>query len=231
LPTVASREEIRADFDAIANLTRDVPERLGPHESWLLRNLPSSRTSVLEIGCGAGNLARRLAASFPRTVALDFSAEMIALARSRTPADAAVEYICADMFEHLRRNSDTFDCVVSSCVLHHVDLEAALTAMASVLRPGGRLLVLDVTRRRGLLQFPVRVLAWLVSRARMAITFRGRIPRKLQEAWLEHGRHETYLTSKEARTIAAAVVPGSEVRDHLLWRYSIRWDKPPAGQS
>lgn len=230
MPTVASREEIRADFDAIAHLTRDVPERLGPHEGWLLRNLPPSREAVLEIGSGAGNLARRLAASFRRTVALDFSAEMIELARSRTPADAAVEYICADMFEHVRQTSDTFDCVVSSCVLHHVDLETALTAIASVLRPGGRLLVLDVTRRRGLRQFPVRVLAWLVSRARVALTFRGRLPRKLQEAWLEHGSHETYLTSEEARTIAAAVLPGAEVRDHLLWRYSICWDKPAAGQ-
>src|SRR5437763_1165967 len=145
MPTMASREEIEADFDNIARLTRDVRERLGPHEGSLLRNLPASREAVLEIGCGAGNLARRLAALFQRTVALDFSAEMIALARSRTPANAAIEYIRADMFEHLRQNSATFDCVISSCVLHHVDLETALIAMASVLRPGGRLLVLDVT--------------------------------------------------------------------------------------
>jgi 2-polyprenyl-3-methyl-5-hydroxy-6-metoxy-1,4-benzoquinol methylase len=227
---MASREAIEADFDAIARLTRDVPERLGPHESWLLRNLPSSRAAVLEIGCGAGNLARRLAATFQRTVAIDFSAEMIRLAESRTPEETPIEYVCADMFELLRRTSDPFDCVVSSCVLHHVDLEAALAAMAATVKPGGRLLVLDVTRRRGLLQFPVRVLAWLVSRVRMAITFRGHIPRKLQEAWLEHGSHETYLTSAEARRIATAVLPGAEVRDHLLWRYSIRWDKPQTGQ-
>jgi hypothetical protein len=64
----------------------------------------------------------------------------------------------------------------------------------------------------------------------MVLTLRGRIPRKLQEAWLEHGSHETYLTSAEARRIATAVLPGAEVRDHLLWRYSIRWDKPLTGQ-
>jgi hypothetical protein len=63
----------------------------------------------------------------------------------------------------------------------------------------------------------------------MAISFRRRIPSKLQEAWLEHGSHETYLTSAEARTIATTVFPGAEVRDHLLWRYSIRWDKPLTG--
>src|SRR5258708_30091483 len=125
MPTIATGEEIRADFDNIARLTRDVRERLGPHEGWLLRNLPASRSAVLEIGCGAGNLARRLAASFQRTVALDFSEEMLRLAESRTPEGMSIEHICADMFEHLRQNSDTFDCVISSCVLHHVDLGAA----------------------------------------------------------------------------------------------------------
>jgi hypothetical protein len=49
MPTVASRPEIEEDFDAIALLTREVPERLGPHEGWLLRNLPSSRATVLEM--------------------------------------------------------------------------------------------------------------------------------------------------------------------------------------
>src|SRR5437763_6461030 len=110
MPTLATREEIEADFDNIARLTRDVRERLGPHEGWLLRNLPASRSAVLEIGCGAGNLARRLAALFQRTVALDFSAEMLRLAESRTPESMSIEYICADMFEHLPQNSETFDC-------------------------------------------------------------------------------------------------------------------------
>jgi hypothetical protein len=50
-------------------------------------------------------------------------------------------------------------------------------------------------------------------------------PRQVREAWAEHGRHDSYLTLSQVRQISAAVLPGAEVRKHLLWRYSITWRK------
>ena len=70
MPTTATPAEIRNDFDAMAPL---MPDRLGPHEAWLLAQLPRGRGAALEIGCGAGTVSRRLAQSFDGVTAIDVS--------------------------------------------------------------------------------------------------------------------------------------------------------------
>ena len=209
MPTTASPAEVREDFDAMAPLMRD---RLGPHEAWLLRQLPRGRASALEIGCGAGTMARRLAQSFDRVDAIDFSPAMIDEARRRTPS--SIDFACADLFDWLRGHGDAYDCIVTVSTLHHVDLAAALGAMARSLKPGGRLLVLDVmTRRNPILNALALVLGFRPTNW------------KLRQAFWRHGRNETYLTIEEARRIAAAALPGARVDAHLFWRYSIVWDR------
>lgn len=56
----------------------------------------SSNDTILDVACGAGRCARRIAAIGARVVAFDTSTEFIARARARTPADAAVEYHVLD---------------------------------------------------------------------------------------------------------------------------------------
>ncbi|HKS21926.1 MAG TPA: class I SAM-dependent methyltransferase [Thermoanaerobaculia bacterium] len=208
MPTTASPAEIRAEFDAMAPL---MPDRLGPAEEWLLAQLPRGRT-VLDIGCGIGTIARRLASSFAHVVAVDFSPAMIAEAQRRS---SSIEFVCADLFDWLREHRDAYDCIVSVSTLHHVDLGDALRAMALSLKPGGRLLVLDVLHRTN----PIVNAAALVAGFR----FTGW---KLRRAFWRHGRNERYLTLGEAAHTASAALPGARVREHLLWRYSIVWDRP-----
>jgi SAM-dependent methyltransferase len=90
---------------------------------------------VLEVGCGPGELAVRIASELGADVAaLDISPRMVELARSR--GVAAVE---GDMQE-LPFADRSFDCAVAAWSLFHVpDLERALSELARVLRGGGRL--------------------------------------------------------------------------------------------
>jgi SAM-dependent methyltransferase len=215
MPTTAAPHQIREDFDAIAAVTPRT-EHLGPYEEWLLTNLPPTRGTVLEVGCGVGRLARRLAGEFERVVAIDFSEGMISEAKRRT-ADGAVDYVCADLFEWLKEHPDWYDCIVSVGTLHHVDLGRALEQMARALKAGGRLIVLDLLERKG---FVINAFAWVVARLRDVLE--RRIAWKLRRAFWRHGRHERYLTLEEVRE---AVLPGSRVRERLLFRYSIVWDK------
>jgi len=214
MPTTASPAEIRNDFDAMAPL---MPERLGPHEAWLLAQLPRGRGAALEIGCGAGPVARRLAQSFDRVTAIDVSPAMIAEAKRRAPS---IDFVCADMFDWLRDHAGAYDCIVTVSTLHHVDLGDALRAMARSLRPGGRLLALDVMHRRNpfldavAFALGLRFTSW-----------------KLRKAFRRHGRNETYLTIEEARRVARRELPGARVNAHLMWRYSIVWDKPSSSSS
>lgn len=219
MPTTASAAEIRNDFDTIARLL-PADGRPGPHEADLLANLPVNRGTALEVGCGAGALARRIAASFDRVIGIDLSPAMIAEARRRAPADAAINFVVADMFDWLEQHDAQYDCIVSIATLHHVDLAAALRAMRRSLKPGGRLLVLDLIDRSGARYFITNAIAFLRSRVR------ARLSLKLRQAYLRHGRNESYLTISEVRAVVGEELPGAAVCEHLMWRYSIVWDKP-----
>jgi hypothetical protein len=60
---------------------------------------------------------------------------------------------------------------------------------------------------------------------RLLKTGRMSQPRQVREAWVKHGRNDTYPTLAGVRQVCERVLPGAEVRRHLLWRYSIIWRK------
>lgn len=225
MPAASSAAQIRGEFDRIATLTARAGTGFA-HERWLRAHVPRTRGTLLEIGCGIGDLARMLAPSFDRVVGIDFSEGMIAEARQRTTA-RNIEFVCAELFAWLRDSRETYDCIVSVATLHHVDAPAALRAMAAALKPGGTLLVLDLVERPGWRRYtPFNLFAAFVARMRDLRHARNRAWRELRAAYEEHGRNETYLTMSDARALAKATLPRAKVREHLLWRYSIVWTRP-----
>lgn len=224
MPTTASEQQLRADFDAIAALTPRRPAN--DAEAWIVAHLPQSRTAALDAGCGVGDLARSLAAHFARVDAIDLSEGMIAEAIRRTSKAGSVAFACADLFAWLRERPESYDCIVSVATLHHVELEDALLAMRDALRPGGRLLVVDLVDRSGSRHFFTNVIAHALTAIRVAFAMlRGRTSWKLRRAYDHHGHNETYLTLAEVRRIAAACIPGAEVTATLFWRYRLLWEK------
>jgi SAM-dependent methyltransferase len=95
---------------------------------------------VLEVGCGMGNFAERLAReTSAEVVATDLSPRMVELARERG-LDARV----ADVQE-LPFDDGEFDCAVANAMLYHVEgLDRALSELARVLEPGGKLVVVTI---------------------------------------------------------------------------------------
>jgi len=116
--------------------------------------------SVLDVGCGTGTLAiaakRRVGGGVVRGI--DASAEMIARAEKkarRAKADVTFE---TAFVESLPFPDAQFDVVLSTVMLHHLRRavrEQSVGEMHRVLKPGGRLLVVDFGRipskRRGLM--------------------------------------------------------------------------------
>lgn len=113
----------------------------------------SSDSHVLEVGCGTGNYAISLhEATDCRGAGIDPSAEMLAVARSRTHA----LYFRQGRAESLPFTPPGFDLIFSVDVIHHLtDRPAFFREAARLLRPGGRLCTVtdsaeDIRRRRPL---------------------------------------------------------------------------------
>jgi SAM-dependent methyltransferase len=89
----------------------------------------------LEVGCGEGELAERVQAELGcEVVAVDQSERMVELTRAR-----GVDARIADVQE-LPFEDASFDCAAANWMLYHVpQLDRALSELARVLRPGGRL--------------------------------------------------------------------------------------------
>ena len=86
-------------------------------------------------GCGWGEFAARIRDELtPNVVAVDISPRMVELARERG-VEAELGDVCALPFEE-----HSFDCVVANWMLYHApDIDRAISELARVVRPGGRL--------------------------------------------------------------------------------------------
>ncbi|OBA74945.1 SAM-dependent methyltransferase [Mycobacterium sp. 1554424.7] len=100
---------------------------------------------VLEIGCGTGNLILRAKRDYPRLEAVGCDPDPRALERARRKTDAV--RLEEGYAERLPYADGEFDRVLSSMMLHHINDDAKTAAAAEifrVLRPGGRLHLVDI---------------------------------------------------------------------------------------
>jgi SAM-dependent methyltransferase len=217
---------IQADFDRIAQFSTDGWGHNSHYHDLLLKHVPPNCANALEIGCGTGAFARRLATRSRHVLGLDLSPQMVRLARERSKPFTNVEYRVADaMTWDCPR--ERYDCVASLATLHHLPLGGMLLKMKDALRPGGVLLVLDLFQSEGAGDALTSVLA-VPAHCALKLLKGGwrRASQEERKAWAEHGRHDSYLTLTEIRRVCARVLPGAHVQKHLLWRYSIVWRKP-----
>ncbi len=94
--------------------------------------------TVLEIGCGTGGTASRLAPGVAKWTATDFSTEMVRIAKAK-PSAGNVVFVVADASNAF--DGGPFDAICAFNVLHLVDdLPGLLTRIHANLKPGGLLI-------------------------------------------------------------------------------------------
>lgn len=111
------------------------------YEATLARvaSLLTPQDEVLEIGCGTGTTALRLASGTGRYLATDLSERMLAIARERHAAQPVpqLRFVRAGAGRQAAAG-ERFDAVLAFNVLHLLgDLDGALAGVAQSLRPGG----------------------------------------------------------------------------------------------
>jgi len=99
---------------------------------------------VGDLGCGTGRAAERLAPWVRRVVAVDGSESMLEEAAYRLQSAENVELRRGEL-EKLPVEEGELDAALLVLVLHHVaDPQAALAEVARAVKPGGRLVILDM---------------------------------------------------------------------------------------
>lgn len=194
------------------------------HHRLVLRAMPEPCRTALDVGCGDGLLAVKLATRAREVVGIDSSPEMIALARRRVAAARPeVDFVQDDFLAAVSSTflePGTFDFVCSVTAIHHMDFDLALRAMADLVAPGGKLFVVGIAATRGLADLTHAALQLPVARA-IRLAHGGKsMPEGMPIAW-------PTVNHAEARRAALAVLPDARWRRTMQYRYTIEWSAPP----
>lgn len=90
---------------------------------------------VLELGCGVGYFTRHLVKTQASIIANDISPDLLDVAKDQVKADN-VEFRVENAYD-LPHPDGSFDSVVGSSVVHHLEVEDAIRECYRVLKPGG----------------------------------------------------------------------------------------------
>jgi ubiquinone/menaquinone biosynthesis C-methylase UbiE/DNA-binding transcriptional ArsR family regulator len=111
---------------------------------WAVLGLIDPSLVVGDLGCGTGQLTETVAPYVKQMIAVDSSPDMLEAARTRVGGARNVDLRQGDL-ENLPIGSGELDAAMMSLVLHYAPAPAkALVEVARVLRPGGRVLVVDM---------------------------------------------------------------------------------------
>ena len=182
----------------------------------ILNAVPAGCGAAIDVGCGDGLLARKLAVRCASVTGIDRDPPILARARAATPASANITYIEADFLAHPLPDA-SFDFACANTALHHMDFAAALAKLAAVIRPGGRLAVVGIGKDASLSEV-------LMGGAGLPLDWYH----KLSKSERNSGAPimDPQMSWSQVRATARRVLPGVRYRRHLLWRYSLLWDKP-----
>ncbi|TDE42605.1 class I SAM-dependent methyltransferase [Nonomuraea mesophila] len=187
------------------------------YHGMLLRLVPRESRTALDVGCGTGRFARRLAEFDIEVDAVDPSAQVIESAVAASPGRGGPRFRCADITE-TELPKDHYDYISCLASIHHVPFGTVAT-LRDALAPGGVLAILGCYR-----ESTPADLAWSLAAvpanlvARLAMTGRGE-PSPAPVA-------QPRMTLTEIRQEAGVLLPGFRLRRLLFWRYLLAYRKP-----
>jgi ubiquinone/menaquinone biosynthesis C-methylase UbiE len=180
---VVSSDIVRSFWDRNPLSAKDIPFAPGSREyfhyydtlreriesvefsAWLHEYSRFVGKRVLDVGIGNGYVLRNYARAGALVSGVDISQTAIDLSTKRFAYEGLKADLRTTPAEQLPFDDDTFDCVCSMGVLHHVaDMRRAIAEIRRVLKPGGRLIVMLYHRNSAQYQIKYRLVALLKRR-------------------------------------------------------------------
>lgn len=173
-------------------------------------------TTALDVGCGTGNVLRRLAPLFPQVVGIEADPETAAVAAAALAPWPNATVINASF----PADSHPYDFVSMVAVLHHLPLVEGAKAARAAVAPGGRLVIVGVYREEPT-DAPFSIISLVLNpiigvlRHPLPST---RVPQHVSAPAVP--ATDSYQQIKEA---LKAELPAVRIHRTLFWRYLAIW--------
>ncbi|MGP3918740.1 class I SAM-dependent methyltransferase [Nonomuraea sp. 10N515B] len=185
----------------------------------LLRRVPNGCRTALDVGCGTGRFARRLASLGIQVDAVDPAAEVIEAAEAE---GGGPRFHHADITE-MELPEGHYDYISCLASIHHVPF-STVAALRDALTPGGVLAILGCYPERSAVDYAWSLAAIPVNAAtRLAVAAAG--PRERAEG-TQAPVKQPEMSLEEIRKEAATLLPGATIRRLLFWRYLLVYREP-----
>jgi 2-polyprenyl-3-methyl-5-hydroxy-6-metoxy-1,4-benzoquinol methylase len=184
------------------------------YHPWLLGIAATHRGDVLDVGCGDGLLAQRLAPLSGSVTGIEPDPAAADRARRRLADDVNVE-VSQVSFEEFDPGKRRFDLVIFVASLHHMELRAALARARGLLTPSGEIAVVGLSANQSAWDW-----VWSVC-CLPAVVVGSRLHRETPDVGVAIAEPRESL--REIRSAAAEVLPGALIRRRLYYRYLLRW--------
>lgn len=176
-----------------------------------------SRTSALDVGCGDGLLAQRLAQYAEIVYGIDSDENAISRAQQRL-RNHKNTIVKNDDFTQFDAPKSAFDLITFVASIHHMSLPESLLKARDLLKPGGDLLIVGLAANRTLGD-------WLFSATTLPFARLG--------SAMHHETHDIGVQTQqpheslsEIHAVAKDLLPGASIQRGLYYRYLLRWTKP-----
>jgi ubiquinone/menaquinone biosynthesis C-methylase UbiE len=182
----------------------------------VLRLIPQSCRLALDVGCGRGELAQKMALRCQEVLGIDTEPECLAFARANSRQPSNLTFIQGDVLaQAFPENS--FDFIAAVASLHHLPIRRALERFGRLLRSGGTLAVIGLYRDDTVLDHAIGCIALPISWTIRCLRGESEVGAPVCDP-LE--------TLRDIRDACDATFREGVFRRRLFFRYSFVWRKP-----
>lgn len=196
------------------------------YRGWIVHQARALRTprprSALDIGCGTGNLVNRLAAVVDQVTGIEPDPDAGRIATARFADDHRVRILQCPFAD---RPDESWDLITMVAVLHHLALAETLTAVRSMIKPGGRLVIIGLAKETDR-DMPWSIVSVLLNPLMGLILYPradGSVP-----AGMTAPARDPQETFDEISQMARRLLPGVRIRRGLFFRYTLVWQSARA---
>ncbi len=216
---------VKNDFNEISELNELKWNHNNCYFQHLMKLIPNNSETCLDIGCGKGELSFMLSEKCAKVIAVDLAEKMIEKAKVLYPKKN-IEYICGNILD-MRVENNSLDAIVTTATAHHLPYEWLLCFAKDKLKKGGKLIILDLVQAKTLSDYIIWGSAF-VPNIVMNLVKNGRLQKDdahSKQVWERHGKHDTYMTMNEIRSLAKKHISTAKIKRKIFWRYLLVWQK------